>query len=495
LFRALSSVPISEAYQDRITSGVIRRDEKQILLASRLDALHNSLASTDSSAQNSGLLKVDRELSRYLIPNPLEYASAFAKRALLKQWMQIFRPTPKGLYIHGSVGVGKSFLMDLFYDACGEGNTTLNRKRRRAHFHEFMLDVHQRIHKFKQKHPKEDPIPPIALELAKESQLLCFDEFQVTDIADAMIMKRLFSILFELGVVLVSTSNRAPELLYDGGLNRDQFLPFIDLLREHCDTIEMDAIHDYRKDNLLPQIPYSYFYPSGSDETRVALERVFQDSSSDETRQTTRRNETLPVMMGRTVEVPRANAVCAWFDFYELCAKPLGAADYLSISARFPIIIVENVPQLGASHYNEARRFVTLIDTLYESRTRLVIAAAVPMDELFIEFEADVTTNDGDEETALPDGFNTTKTSKELKHNENNENGGPKEMWVSGKGGSSSSMSTTMIKTKDGNMEWSATGRIGVSLAQLSAVRDTTFSFRRAQSRLFEMSNVEWGRS
>ncbi|WP_245584226.1 AFG1/ZapE family ATPase [Saccharospirillum impatiens] len=176
--------------------------------------------------------------------------------------------------------------------------------------------------------------------------------------------------------------------------------------------------------------------------------------------------EVIQVSFGRTVQVARLNDRCAWFYFSELCYQPLGAADYISLCDRFPVLIVDSVPQLDANHLNEARRFVTLIDACYESRTRLVLAVQVPLDELFVDFEAQVESSDGDEE-----------------------------LFVSEKGGNSSSFATTMIRTKEGeHFEWSATGLIGVSLAQLSSANDLAFSFRRAASRLVEMGGKEWGR-
>jgi protein AFG1 len=176
--------------------------------------------------------------------------------------------------------------------------------------------------------------------------------------------------------------------------------------------------------------------------------------------------ETIPVLFGRTVQVARLNDRCTWFDFSELCYQPLGAADYISLCYRFPVIIMERVPQLDANHLNEARRFVTLVGACYESRTRLVLTAQVPLDELFVDFEAQVESSDGDGE-----------------------------LIVSEKGGNSSSFATTMIRTKEGEYyEWSATGRIGVSLAQFSSANDLAFSFRRAASRLAEMGGKEWGR-
>ena len=179
--------------------------------------------------------------------------------------------------------------------------------------------------------------------------------------------------MFDIGVVVVSTSNRPPDALYEGGLNRSQFLPFINILTNQCEVISMDTNHDYRKDTIIPSSPHSYFYPSGSSATTKSLEEIFYQAASTKSESESGDSarggapESIPVMMGRTVEVRRANSKCGWFNFEELCSRPLGAADYISISKRFPVVIVENIPQLGGSYYNEARRFVTLIDTFYEA--------------------------------------------------------------------------------------------------------------------------------
>ncbi|WP_342630993.1 cell division protein ZapE [Marinobacter alkaliphilus] len=477
-WRSFPPGPVTAAYKRMVDAGEVRRDDAQVALAAKFDALHESLASlpplpvrsdepTDGSFKNSSPLL--RLLARSL---------AHAQSSLRKKFhLWSFGPPPRGMYIHGPVGVGKSFLMDLFYasvsvpddHSCGtnDSHTHINITKRRVHFHEFMLDVHHRIFVYKQEYPRGDAIPIVAQQLAQEAQLLCFDEFQVTDVADAMILKRLFSLLLDLNVVVVATSNRFPDALYEGGINRSLFLPFIDLLKNTFDIISMeDSQKDYRLEKRADG--QSYFWSNndihGDNKTnnniQAQLEEIFGDPAPGT------EAETIPVLFGRTVQVARFNARCAWFDFSELCYQPLGAADYISLCSRFPVIIMERVPQLDANHLNEARRFVTLIDACYESRTRLVLAAQVPLDELFVDFEAQVESSDGDEE-----------------------------LIVNEKGGNSSSFATTMIRTKEGGYyEWSATGRIGVSLAQLSSANDLAFSFRRAASRLVEMGGNEWGR-
>src|SRR6056300_1143547 len=224
-----------------------------------------------------------------------------------------------------------------------------------------MLDVHHRIFVYKQKHPLSDAIPIIAQQLANEAQLLCFDEFQVTDVADAMILKRLFLFLLDFNVVVVATSNRSPETLYEGGINRSLFLPFIDMLKDRFDIISMEESPvDYRLETRADG--QSYFWSNenvhgdnnGSYSVQAQLEETFGGTASET------EAEVINVLFGRTVQIARLNERCAWFNFSELCYQPLGAADYISICDRFPVIIIDRVPQLGANNLDEARRFVTL---------------------------------------------------------------------------------------------------------------------------------------
>lgn len=490
--------PITSYIQDRIDRGAIRHDPEQLDLAYRLDRLRQDLIQSDASVIPASKLSVDLFVDAK--PKGIwNQAQRIAQQTFFQlQYYSAQRNTPKGVYIHGSVGVGKSFLMDLFVDTIQQSSTEnntndtnhsplRNRPVRRIHFHEFMLDVHDRIHRFKQQYPREDPIPSVALSIAQEARLLCLDEFQVTDIADAAILKRLLSMLWRnhnhkssIGMVLVATSNRAPDSLYEGGLNRTMFVPFIRTLKDNMDVVEMSGRRDYRREkpDVAMDTDESYFWPADSASTRQSLGQIFVQAGGTE-----QNNTKLPVRMGRYVRVPRSNDNCAWFDFDDLCDRPLGAADYLSICERYKVLIVDNVPQLDVSRFNEARRFVTLIDAIYESKTRLILASQqVPLHDLFVGFDATVESNDGDEEIAVAD-------IPEKVHDER------EQMFVKGEGGSSSSAATTMIRSKEGEIvEWSATGRIGVSLAQLSAVRDVSFSFQRAESRLVEMNNGTWGR-
>jgi protein AFG1 len=489
--------PISAFVVNQIKTGQLQEDREQLDVARHLDALLAAILQTDGAVVAASQLSTDW-FSDAPPKGLFDKMQRAVRDAYWRLSQQTTRNTPHGIYIFGSVGVGKSFLMDLFHAECQKAVTARSPRHnvRRAHFHEFMLDIHQRMHSFKQVHPKDDPLPAVALSLAQESRILCLDEFQVTDIADASILKRLFSMLWMdtaarpssghpndismrgMGMIVVATSNRAPDRLYEGGLNRSLFLPFIDTLKRHMTVIEMGGSKDYRREarpesGELDDHPQRYFTPVDNVHTRQALDDIFESGGGD-----TEAGAKIPVRMGRHVKVPRSNDSCAWFDFVDLCDQPLGAADYLAICERYPVLIVDHVPQLNASRFNEARRFVTLIDVVYESNTSLVLASEVPLNELLLDFEVTVESHDGDEEIGGEE-IQTSTTNKKK--------GQEQEMFVKGEGGSSSSAATTMIHTKDGEVEWSATGRIGVSLAQLSAVQDVSFSFQRAESRLVEM--------
>ena len=274
---------------------------------------------------------------------------------------------PRGLYIHGPVGGGKTMLMDMFFDA------VTGPSKRRAHFHAFMADAHARVHQWRQALKRgevvgEDPIAPVAAELAREASLLCFDEFSVRDIADAMILGRLFAALFAAGVVVVATSNVAPDDLYRDGLNRALFLPFIAMIEERLDIVELDARTDYRLEKLK-RAPV-YYSPIGP-KADAALDAAFLTLTGHD------RGEPLEIeLLGRHLDVPQAIDGVARFDFDALCRRPLGASDYLKIAQRFHTIIIDRIPALAESERNEAKRFIILIDALYDMRVKLIASAA-----------------------------------------------------------------------------------------------------------------------
>lgn len=280
---------------------------------------------------------------------------------------------PEGLYLHGGVGRGKSMVMDLFFE------TAPVQHKRRVHFHEFMLEVHDRINRFRRTPEAErdgdDPIPPVARGLAADAWLLCFDEMEVRDVADAMILSRLFTQLFELGVVVVTTSNRAPDALYEGGLNRQLFLPFIELLKQRLDVLHLAGANDYRLARLVGQPVYHT--PLGKPACR-ALDSAFEqltDFAAGEPDEIE--------IKGRKLAVPKQAKGVARFDFTELCEQPLAAADYLAIAKRYHTVVLDGIPQLGPAKRNEARRFVLLIDVLYDNRIKLVCAADAAPEALY----------------------------------------------------------------------------------------------------------------
>ncbi len=275
----------------------------------------------------------------------------------------------KGIYLHGGVGRGKTMLMNIFF-----GSVSLAAKRR-THFYAFMADVHDRIHALQA--GKDDPIRQIAASFAKDSVLLCFDEFHVTDIADAMILGRLFEVLLDLGVVVVATSNRAPDELYEGGLQRERFLPFIALIESRLEIVPLDSGHDYRMARLIGR--QTYFTPA-NDRAYRALERAFMALTDNASAHA----QTLTVL-GHKLIVPRAARRVAWFSFAELCSGTLGPADYLELCRRYHTFVIDGVPLLDSTRRDEAKRFNTFIDTLYDAHGRIVMSADVPPDRLYTE--------------------------------------------------------------------------------------------------------------
>jgi cell division protein ZapE len=329
-------------YRDRTAAGLIRSDPAQERVVARLQQLHAALSHYRPSRQRRWALGIGRG----------HHAA----------------PPPRGLYLWGPVGRGKSMLMDLFFATAPAGN------KRRVHFHDFMLDVHARIERERRAGTRQ-PVATVAVDLASDAALLCFDEFQVNDIADAMILERLFRALLDAGTVIVATSNRAPGRLYENGLQRDRFLPFVALLEERLDRAELDSGRDYRLSRLLGKPVYHWPLAAAA---HAALAAAFAELTDG----APAAGEILTVMK-RELAVPRAAQNVAWFDFGELCARPRAAADYLAIAERFAAVILEGIPRLEPHQRNEAKRFHILIDALYEARTLFIASAAVPPEEIY----------------------------------------------------------------------------------------------------------------
>ncbi|RMF11884.1 MAG: AFG1 family ATPase [Alphaproteobacteria bacterium] len=351
------------AYEAMRARAELKPDAGQERVARRLDRLHRELADWHPAG-------------RSLVARLLAPFSGRARNA---------NAAPRGIYMYGGVGRGKSMLMDLFF-----AGAPVDAKRR-VHFHAFMLEIHSRIHDWRQmttaerervawKGVGDDPIPPLAREVAKGARLLCFDEFQVTDVADAMILARLFTALWDEGVVTVATSNRAPEALYEGGLNRQLFLPFIDLVRDRLDVIELDGPTDYRLERLGGAPVY---YTPISEEATKALSETFYRMTDHEVGDRSAVGPEELEVQGRKLFVPVASRGVAVFSFKRLCCNPLGAADYLAIAWTYHTVIVVGIPRMGPEMRNEAKRFVTLIDALYENNVKLLCSAAAPPEQLY----------------------------------------------------------------------------------------------------------------
>ncbi|MBI1215529.1 MAG: cell division protein ZapE [Alphaproteobacteria bacterium] len=338
-----------DTYNEKLANAALQPDEDQRRALCALDGFCGSLAARPA-------------------PEKRKFRLFGGKRAAAS--------SPGGFYFHGGVGRGKSMVMDMFFAAAPV------EEKRRVHFHAFMLEVHDALHVLRSVRAKgaqgriDGDLITVAEDIAARTRLLCFDEFQVKDVADAMILGRLFTALFDRGVAVVMTSNIAPDDLYADGLQRDRFLPFIALLKERLTVFAFSGETDYRLRRLSGDLKV-YFWPHDAD-AHESLDRIFRTVADEEAGAP--RDITVK---GRRLHVPRAANEVAAFSFGELCEQPKSALDYLELTKRFRVFIVENVPRLDDRRSDALLRFVTFVDTLYDSRARLAVSAAAPPDQLY----------------------------------------------------------------------------------------------------------------
>ncbi|KAK2623509.1 hypothetical protein QTJ16_007063 [Diplocarpon rosae] len=353
-------------YDKRVEAGRLRNDEHQ---RESLQHLHDELRTYYAPP-------VLHPSIESLKPPPKSMMNRFfGSRPKERKLQDIPDHLPRGLYLFGDVGSGKTMLMDMFYETLPRSVAS----KTRIHFHNFMQDVHKRLHQMKMEHGNDlDAVPFVAADIAEKGNVLCFDEFQCTDVADAMILRRLLEALMSHGVVLVTTSNRHPDDLYRHGIQRDSFIPCINLLKNRLHVINLDSPTDYRK---IPRPPSGVYHSPLDSHAASHAEKWFRflgDPEQDHPRSETQR------VWGREIYVPKVSGKATMFTFDELIGRPTSAADYLELTRSYDAFVVTGVPGMTHRERDLARRFITFIDAVYESRAKLVLTTAVPLTQLFL---------------------------------------------------------------------------------------------------------------
>ncbi|KAI1381822.1 AFG1-like ATPase-domain-containing protein [Hypoxylon crocopeplum] len=429
--------PIQE-YERRVTEGRLREDEHQRGIIQSLQNLHNDLVHYRARP-------VVRPSPESLKPTKSLF-SWFGSKTSLGAIQEIPDNLPRGLYLYGDVGSGKTMLMDLFYETLPSSV----RSKTRIHFHNFMQDVHKRLHQMKMTHGNDiDAVPFVAADIAEQSNVLCFDEFQCTDVADAMILRRLLESLMSHGVVLVTTSNRHPDELYKNGIQRESFIPAIHLLKSRLHVINLDSPTDYRK---IPRPPSGVYHTPLDSHAASHIEKWLRFLGDPDTAEP--HPETQKVW-GREIYVPRVSGRCAWFTFQELIGRATGAADYLELMRCYDAFIISDVPGMTFRERDLARRFITFIDAVYESRAKLVLTTAVPLTELFISPQEL-------KESLKRDGKPVDDVDESINH-----------------------AMQHMLEDMNSNIDQ-------LKSSSLFSGDEERFAFARALSRLTEMSSKEW---
>ncbi|KAF3188589.1 hypothetical protein TWF788_000338 [Orbilia oligospora] len=394
-----------DKYKELVSEGKLRDDDHQRKIVVKLQDLHDQLVnynppvvvrpSIEPPNQKKGLLssffgaskdpKADQDkhsregnvvfsYDTSIAPKIFDFSGLFQPKTIIPKTEYDPEKTPLGLYLHGDVGSGKTMLMNMFYLTLPPNIL----RKKRIHFNAFMQDVHRRMHREKMKHGSSfDALPFVAADLAEEASVLCFDEFQCTDVADAMILRRLLEEMISHGVVMVSTSNRHPNDLYKNGIQRESFVPCIKLLQTRLEVLNLDSPTDYRKIAR----PASGVYHFGFDDAAVAHANKWFSYLGDPKDPP---HPDIKIIWGREIKIPLASGRAAKFDFQDICGKPTSAADYLELTRHYDAFVVENIPAMDINSRDVARRFITFIDSIYEAKAALVLTSEVPISHIFI---------------------------------------------------------------------------------------------------------------